>query len=150
MSTDASIDITLTRTDKKNISAMTIIKKLLTHSWTLNDYGKVSYLPIGDNENYSWEQNDIDVKSILKILEEKERLGEVIGINMTWKETNIGGSFLLWNDGTLSINLNINRQIISNDYGYQITDVNWYLTRLLPALNQDGMVIEYFEYSEHV
>ena len=61
-------------------SKVTIIQKLLDFGWTFNDYGKVSYLPIGDEDNFNWHIDDISVEKLMMILKEKEKRNEIIGI----------------------------------------------------------------------
>lgn len=48
MLVDASIDIKLAKMQNCKITSVEIIKRLLKFGWTLNDNGKVSYLPLGD------------------------------------------------------------------------------------------------------
>lgn len=147
MSISASIDVKLKEREGNIVSPMLIIKKLLHYGWTFNDSGRVSYLPLGDSDNYDWQFENIDTQSLIAILDEKEKKGEVIGVSMTWKETNIGGSFLFFKNGEVSISLIINRKLLDN---MRHTDVSWYLKRLLPVFNQeDGIELQRFSYEEY-
>lgn len=148
MSISSSIDIYLVNNNKTIISPIILIEKFLNFGWTLNDCGKATYLPIGDDGNYDWQSESISKDSLMAILDEKEKLGEVIGISMTWENTNIGGSFLFLKNGEISISLIINRKSLG---GMNNTDVSWYLTRIMPVFNQDdGILIESFSYEEYV
>jgi hypothetical protein len=49
----------------------------------------------------------------MNILEEKERRNEPIGVVMTWKNTDIGGSFMFRENNKFSISLNVNRKFKS-------------------------------------
>ena len=144
MSTFASINIAL----KQPASSIKIIQILLNYGWTFNDEGKVSYLPIGDDDNFDWQHEKIAVESLMKILEKKEQGKEALGVIMTWGETSIGGAFLFWQNGKILISLIINRKTFLSESMFEITDVNWYLSKLLPAFNQDNFFIESFSYEE--
>ena len=86
----------------------------------------------------------------MDILITKARSNEEIGVIMTWQDTNIGGIFSFRNNDSIFVSLIMNRKIYFDKNNFQITDVNWYLTRLLPALNQGEMRVEYFTYEEHI
>lgn len=109
----------------------------------------MSYLPLGDDDDFDWQRDNITVDSLLKVLREKEQKGELVGIVMTWKDTNIGGEFLLRNDGRIFVNLSMNLKLIESGMKIQITDLNWYLIKLLPAFSQDDLQVESFLYEEH-
>ncbi len=151
MSVSSSIDFKLLQGKENQISPINVIQKLLNYGWTLYDKGKISYLPIGDNGDFEWQWEDISLDSIMQVLSKKEHQKEVIGIVMTWRDTGIGGTFLFWTDRTLTINLTINRKMIVNDlYSINITDINWYLEKLLPVFHKGDILIDSFTYQEHV
>lgn len=149
MSISASIDIKLI----KYISSIRIIQELSNFGWTLNHRGKMSYLPINDNGMFNWTDEDFCEESLIKILKQKEKLGELIGVGMVWQDINIGGEFLFYPsdklDGQISIILSMNRKILQINTHLKITDVNWYLIKLLPPLNKGDFNVEFYSYSEH-
>jgi len=144
MSVSSSIDIKLAPI----VSPINIITKLLEYGWTPDDNGIVSYLPLGDVDSYEWKRENIKFPDLLEIIKEKMQGNETIGVVLTWKDTGIGGEFLFWNDGSVSINLSIRRKLI--DSISNITDVNWYLTKLITALNVQETKIVSITYEEHV
>ncbi|GBG56948.1 hypothetical protein SPFL3102_02313 [Sporomusaceae bacterium FL31] len=146
MSVSASIDIKLT-VRNGIISKVTLIQKLLDFGWTFNDSGKITYLPIGDEDKFDWQSENISVDMLLMILREKVQRDELLGIVMTWKGTGVGGNILLKKTDELTFCLTINRRTIS---GSNVTDVNWYLVKLLPAFSQSDSTVESFSYEEHV
>lgn len=147
MSIDALIKVKLAYYNGK-LSSIKIIQMLLDGGWTFNDYGASSYLPLGEKEGFGWIiQEDITHDSLMKILEKKELEGEVVGIIMTWQDTNVGGSFLFRSNNELSINLSVNRKTIVNDSMFEITDINWYLFKLLSTFKED-VFVEFFSYEE--
>jgi len=133
------------------MSPVKVVQTLLDNGWTLNDHGQVSYLLVGDRDDFDWQRQRIEMATLMEVLKQKEQRGELIGVVMTWKDTGIGGNFLIRNDGWVSVNLSINRKCIdrSEDIG-AITDVNWYLIRLLPAFQRNGLLVQSFSYEEHV
>ncbi|MEK3825859.1 hypothetical protein [Paenibacillus sp. FSL K6-1558] len=143
MSTSISIEIFLS----EKISGMTILNKLEKYGWTYNDHGNVAFLPIGDNDNYDWQRTSISKEKLLGILSEKEKSGELIGVVMTWEDTNIGGTFLIRNNGTFLMSPDINRRFIDIEGYNKVTDLNWYMTKLLPIFSS---LLESFSYQEHV
>lgn len=133
------------------ISKVRLIENLANFGWTFNDNGQVSYLPIGDKDDFNWQREDIVPEDLMMILKEKEKCGEPIGVAMTWKNTDIGGEFLLMNNGEILISLSINRKLLNTGIvNVKNTDVNWYLTRLLPVFNQEDLKVESFSYQECV
>lgn len=152
MSISASIDIKFVQCENNSISSIAILQKLLQFGWTFSDYGMVSYLPVGDNDDYDWQRENISTDSIMKILSIKEQKKENIGVVLTWKDTDIGGQFLLWNDGNLSINLTMNLKRldgIDEINNINITDVSWYFARIIPAFIDKELSVESFSYHEN-
>ena len=74
-------------------------------------------------------------------------LAGALGSATVWAAPNIGCRL---KNGELSVSLNINRKLLYNDGSMRTTDINWYLDKLLPALNQDDMLIESFSYEEYI
>ena len=145
MSRFSSIDIMLYGKRKKIVE---LISMLLNYGWTLNDYGRVSYLPIGVNGKYDWASDDISKCDLISLIKLKEDIGEQVGIVMTWKDTLIGGQMLFYSDMKISFILSINRQEISNTNRF--TDVTWYLEKIIPALASIDVNIESIKWDEHV
>ena len=136
MSILANITIHLTKNKAKQ-NSLDKIETLINAGWTLNDHGKFSYLPIGDQDNFDWHiQDDISFFQLTEIIKAKEQSKETVGIVMTWETTLIGGTVLIYQNETISINLDINRKTIVFKDNYIITDFQWYLERLLPQLNE--------------
>lgn len=75
-----------------------------------NDHGHATFLPIGDDDNYGWQHVSISKEELLKILSTKEKQRELLGVGMTWKDTNIGGTFLIRENGTFLMSPDINRK----------------------------------------
>ncbi len=159
MSISASIDLRIVESSSgKIVSPIKTLGLLRSNGWNVfNKNGFVFYLPIGDNEMFDWIGNKIDEVPLMQILEEKEQKGELIGIGLTWQNTEIGGEVLLWSEKemmlknihtSMSFCLTRDRKIL--DSHLKMTDVNWYLTKLLPTFDQKNVCVEYFTYEEHI
>jgi len=160
MSVSTSIDLRIVQSMSGTIvSPMKILEKLVSNGWNLFDKkGCVSYLPVGDDDMFNWTGKKMNGTSLMEILKEKELIGELIGVGLTWKSTGIGGEVLLRQEKemqrkgihvSMSFCLTRNRKLLSDYDCLKITDVNWYLTKLLPIFNQGNTLVEYFSYEEY-
>ena len=105
----------------------------LIHDKTIN------YLIIGDKDCSNWEiKNDLsNINEIINICLEKERNHETIGFTLTWNQTLIGGEFLFWPDqnySSFAMCLNSDRQVITLQNNYTITNFQWYLEKLFASV----------------
>ena len=144
MSVSASIDIELSA---PNLQQVDVLRLLLKQGWVIYDNGYKSFLPINDKGMFNWQWvpisqfTDADLFAILSI---KQSFQELIGVSLSWKDTDIGGEFLISDDLTLCISLTNNRRI--NTYG--LTDFDWYLSRIIPAIDRDEIFIEDISFTE--
>ena len=152
MSISAGISIRLSECAQPR-SAVDIIKVLIDFGWNIIHDGYISYLPFGDKDDFDWQaKRNINFESLIKILESKEQAEETIGIIMTWKNTDIGGTFLFWSKNeldTFSMNITVDRQKTTLTNDYEITDFQWYLPKLLIPLNK-VWTVEYFSFDQHI
>jgi hypothetical protein len=123
MSVSASIDFKFS-----SINLTNLISQLITTGWNFNDYGKISYLPIGDTD-FDWEREELmSIEKIMIILKTKEVKKETLGIVLLWKDEGIGIVFNGFpKENSVSLLLSINRKIIAST---ELTDFTWYLERL--------------------
>lgn len=160
MSVDASVSLRIVDVmSGVLVSPMKILEMLAVSQWSfVNQHGNAMYLPIGDRDSFNWQADKMDTKSLMMILSTKAQQGELIGVSLYWKDSSVGGSLLLWQEkeaeqekihAPFCFSLDSDRQILSGDYNCKITDVNWYLTKLLPVFNQGDSLVEYFTYREH-
>jgi len=159
MSINASIDIKLVKyrqlgKSEYDIPVVEIFKILLSLGWNPNINGSMSFFPIGDDHDYDCTDRDFNYEYLLGIIEKKEKLKETIGISMRWKETDITVFFFFYTkdrlDGQILLSLDASRPILFElSEWHRVTDVNWFLMRLLPAFKETDFSIEYFNYSEY-
>lgn len=136
MSVSATLDIELF---EGNIDSVEIIECLLKNGWRIEDNGNKVYLPINDDGMFNWQSEDIITDyEVIEILRKKNSINEVLGVSLSWLDTNIGGEFLVRQDLSISMSLSNNRQL--NSYG--VTDFDWYLSKIVPILNKRELNIE--------
>lgn len=129
MSVSASIDFNF-YSNSINITPLLLITILISNGWALSDCGGKSYLPIGDIDDFDWQYSkSITDDEIIQICAIKFENQEIIGLGLTWLDSNIGGDFLFYPNGDLSFLLNIGR--IENP-STALTDFNWYLEKIVP------------------
>lgn len=161
MSVAASIDLRIIEMGTGNIvPAVKILQMLKQSGWTVKHDGYITYLPLGDEaDGFNWIGEEISIESFMEIVEKKEKQNEPIGVLITWKDSEIGGEVLLWKKNekvekgihiTMSLCLTNNRKTLTDEGFPKITDINWYLTKLLPIFNQGDTLVEYFTFEEHI
>lgn len=79
-----------------------------------------------------------------ELIKSKMINNEVIGIGMTWENTEIGGDYLFLPEGNFSFMINRNRKILID----KITDVSWYLTRIIPVLSLEDIKLIGYKFEE--
>lgn len=84
-------------------------------------------------------------QEIFDFLKIKSNSDEVIGFVMTWSDTNIGGNVLFFPNFEFLFSININIKEIYN----KIVDINWYLIKLLPVFDKNGVLYNSIVYNEY-
>ncbi len=146
MSVSASINIKF-YSEQETIH---IIKKLIDFGWTINNNGKTTYLPLGDNDDFNWTSSILDLNQLHNIINKKEENNEIVGLVMTWLDTGVGGSILFWDKTSFSINLYINRMIVHCNDNSSFTNYSWYIEKILPALDKDKIIVQSVSFEECV
>lgn len=138
MAVSASLDLCFFSNDE--ISPICLVNTLLRNGWKLSVYGEKWYLPVGDVEEFDWQISDsISDKEIIGICNKKLEAKEIIGLFLTWMDTNVGGSFLFYPIKDMSISLDINRV---EKIQYKTTDFDWYLCKIIPTFILEGLKLE--------
>ena len=116
-------------------------------SWSLNDHGNISYLPLHDDDNYDWKIKPISFRrEIIPLLKEKQKCNETIGVNFYSNKYNTGFSLLVYNNyNTINFILYNNVKRIEE---LSITDFSWYIKKIIPILNRLDINYEYISCSE--
>ena len=142
MSISASLDVAIASKPGYSITSSEIISILAKNGWKIKNENKILYLPLGDDDDFDWQEDQITESEFYEIAKQKQNNNEVIGVGMIWENTSIGGTLLVYPDHKISFSLSINLKTISNG----ATDVNWYLDKILPYLESDLTTIETFSF----
>jgi hypothetical protein len=159
MSVSAAVSLRVIQfnTDKP-ITPIETLEILVSYGWSLNRDRYVSYLPLGKDDPFDCISEIMNKDSLFEILRKKEIQSELIVTSLTWQDSDIGGSLFLYDEKRaledkictpIVFSIDVNRKKLVLESAYEMTDVNWYLKRLLPAFSKNGMYVEYFEYNEH-
>lgn len=106
------------------------LEALLQAGWRADDHGEVVYLPLGDVDTYAWTSAPpSDLPRVMAEMEAKQRAHETLGLVLTFEDTNVGGNWIFFRDGCFVFSPEINLKRVGT-----CSDVSWYLTRILPAL----------------
>ena len=143
MSRDIGLSIDLSMNNKK-ISRYEILKYLWEDGWRFLDNGQFTYLLLG-NDDWDWNSASMSEQEIFDFLKIKSNSDEVIGFVMTWSDTNIGGDVLFFPNFEFLFSININIKEIYN----KIVDINWYLIKLLPVFDKNGVLYNSIVYNEY-
>lgn len=146
MSVLSSLDFNLNISKADKNYPVDLLREFFRYEWVCQENGKVFYLTDSSEDEFDWEYEVLDEAEILKILERKSILGEIVGVAMTWKDSYIGGQFIFRPDLSCSILLNINR-VINDSTG--MTDVNWYLEKVVSVFQSFGIVLEKVAFTEY-
>ena len=105
-----------------------------------NPQGKVEYLPIGDDDEYDWQCDEISESELYNIVSKKTARREQIGVNLFYCNGTEGISLLAYNTSQILLSIAINRKTSKVRY----TDRSWYLENIVyKRLNIDLRLLSY-------
>jgi len=133
MSVSASIDFKLHQKHDV-LTNLDVIELLFKNDWTFNDCGLKSFVPLGA-EIGDFESQNITEDELFSVLKTKQKANQNLSVVMTWKNRNIGFTFLMHNHLEFSLLLNVNRQMTT----YNVTDFMWYLDKIVLFLINIGL-----------
>ncbi len=144
MSYSVSLNVKL---DSNNmLCCKEIINLLLKTGWNIQKNSNITFLPLNDDDMFEWTTSETTLYDFIKLVDEKEYLDEIVGVELYWEDTDIGGHLLMFNNSDFSFDLNINTKYIGEKV--KIPDFNWYAERIIPYLSQESHIIEYkFEFT---
>ncbi|SHL34168.1 hypothetical protein SAMN02745136_04672 [Anaerocolumna jejuensis DSM 15929] len=143
MSSSVSLNVKLD--SNKLFNCKEVINLLLKFGWNIHKDGKITFLPLKDDDMYDWTTSNITLGEFIKLVDEKDYAKEIVGVELYWENTDIGGHLLMFNKSDFSFALNIHTKYIGEKD--KIPDFNWYVERIIPYLNLEYHVMEYeFEF----
>jgi len=150
----ANLDVYLSRRAGFVFSAEKIIRCMLDRGWTIVHREMIFFLPVGDVDEYDWQEEKISENDFLiEIVKKKEIAKEIIGVDLYWKDTDVGVSMLMFPSYELSFSVSINRSTMDlSDLCLKekidITDVSWYLNTILPCFETSELTVSKYVFSQ--
>lgn len=118
-----------------------LLKGFQRIGWEIhNAQGEIEFLPLGDKDEYNWQCEKMSEKQFYDIVFEKISCKEMIGVNLFYRDGKEGISLLAYNTNQITLDISINRRIISGKH----TDMIWYLKNIIYKFFDEGIsVISY-------
>lgn len=140
MSRDVGLDIRF----HGSVPPLRVLLVLQDAGWRIADVDeRILYLPVGDAGRYDWQSVPIgDAPAVMSVLEHKAALREQIGVTLLWGDSQCGGTFRL-EESFLAVTP-VNPVAVGD-----VTDVTWYLERIVQPLLSASLPIVAWEWSEH-
>lgn len=105
-----------------------ILKLFQQIGWDIyNPQGKVEYLPVGDDDMYDLQCEEISEIKLFDIVSEKIAKKEQVGVNLFYSNGTEGISLLAYNTAQIMLSIDINRKIVKDRH----TDMVWYLENII-------------------
>jgi hypothetical protein len=143
MTTSASIRICLSERSRAILSVPNLIQHFVNEGWDYVDSkGNVTFLPIGDDDDFNWLCETIDRNNILNILKIKQAQKETIGIQLLRRDSKSGCDLLIFNTNEMVFSLSIYRNKFVVESDIDITDFTWYLETILPVFKNSSLQVE--------
>jgi len=122
-----------------------ILKIFQQIGWDIyNLQGKVEYLPLGDDDEYNWQCEKISEIEFFDIVSDKIAKKEQIGVNLFYRNSAEGISFLAFDTEQIVLSAAINRKIVKERY----TDTVWYLENIIYRLLGVGVKLLSYKLEE--
>lgn len=127
-----------------------ILDLLCKESWTVyNEKGNVEYLPVGDDEDFCWQEDNISYEELKNIIEMKQQSNELVGIHLFYDGTSHGISLLLRDVQKVTISIDINRNTVGAGKD-SLTNFEWYFSKLIMILNQDESLLVSYKFEDYI
>lgn len=147
MGREAILEINCNRYTSNIMETIKLFEKI---GWEYrNCNNKIEFLPLGDNDNYNWQEKSLSDYEIKDLINKKQKNLEKIGLNLYYQNSCEGICLIANNTKQISLYLNIYRRTIENDRE-SITDIGWYIEHIIQALIREKCPIDYFKFEEYV
>jgi hypothetical protein len=119
-----------------NIDIVSKIEAICKYGWELNDGSCISYLPLGDKDDFDWQFVPLETKnSVLNELRKKQSANEIIGISVHYRDTDAGASLLYWpKENQISFSLTSATKLETG-----INDFKFYEEKLMPWIQGENI-----------
>lgn len=123
-----------------------ILKIFQQIGWGIyNLQGKVEYLPIGDDDEYDWQCEDISDINLYDVISRKIAKQEQVGVNLFYNNGVEGISLMAYTTDQIMLSIAINRKTVKEKY----TDMIWYLENIIYRLFDIGVRLLSYKLEEY-
>ena len=140
MSVDAGLSLVLV----SHGGPKSILEALLASKWLRRQEGW--WCVALDEDPSEWHLlSSTDPGGLMTLFQAKMASQQVFGLRLWWEGGDVGGEFLVFPNCQVMFSPSMNRVTL----GERITDVSWYLSRLLPLFGHDvGVIVESWDWRE--
>lgn len=147
MAREAILEISCSRYSERIIDVINLLSEL---GWKYYDAEKnIEYLPLGDDDNFDWQKKPLSEKELQELINNKQDIGERIGLNLYYKNSGEGITLLAKTTTEIVIGLNINRRTVDNNRE-SITDIGWYFNNIIYRFRERECPIDYIKFEDYV
>ena len=146
MGREALIIINCERYSKK---ISDIVDLLFQIGWCCrNDKGCVEYLPVGDIDEYNWQEQQLSVDEVNLYINKKQNENEMVGLTLYFQNSIEGLVLLAKNTKEIMFDLDINRRKMGDNRD-AITDIGWYFDNLIQKIIERGCPINSIKFEDY-
>ena len=123
-----------------------VLKIFQQIGWSIyNQQGKVEYLPIGDDDEYDWQCEEMSEIKLYDVISKKIGNKEQIGVNLFYKNGIEGISIMAYSTDQITLGISVNRRIVKEKY----TDMIWYLENIIYKFFDIGVRLLSYKLEEY-
>lgn len=150
MSMTYNFRISIAKKENMNLQSTNIIDCFLNAGWSLySEKNEIIYTDIGDNDDFNFAAKTINKNEYFDIVNQKEKNHEIIAVALFYLEE----CYRCRIDIMITPEFDI---LISPDDmtkkmllpSLNILDMNWYLCKIIPCLNNKDMMVEGVSYTQ--
>lgn len=153
MSITYNFQINITKRKENSLSSTDIIESLIEAGWSLfSENNLIIYTDVGDDDGFNFLSKPMNKREYYDIVNKKQRNKETIALALFRSENNCRYRIDVIITITSVFEVLISpddatRKMLSNDL--KILDVNWYISRIIPYLTNEKMLVENFSFSQY-
>ena len=147
MAREASIELNCICEQKE---IMYLLDLLCNGGWTVyNKNKKIEYLPVGDDDDFGWKEDNITYEELRKIVEMKQQRNELVGVVLFYEGTSHGIDVLLRDLQNVIISIDINRNTIGDERD-SLTNFAWYFSKIIMLLDKEESLWVSYKFEDYM
>lgn len=130
--------------------AVRILDALCNKGWSAyNKKNKIEFIPLGDDDRFDWQEDNISYVELRKIICQKQEKAEGIGFNLFYSGTDYGITLLFSSIKNIVISIGINRRSIDTQRE-SLTDFTWYFDTIIKNLLSQGIAVLSYRFEDYL